>query len=253
MKVRTISLAEARKRFNDWKAGERLQLRLSEEYEAVRRHLFILYAEAVEETASLLGSRKERQQYTTDVIFGIKLYDWLKRQTWFSLRTAADPGFWRYLAVAVAPDLIRQRWDAKSTERYFSRTTHIYFGSLWWYVYLSWNKNSEMTQKLLLSPNMTSDTINNLVDRIGAYGIYVDVYRNIMFCFSRLKKEMMIGRKRVNAREMFRSVMKLHMAKAATVDPVFFQGGPKEYVLSLFKESGLDDTDFQQLRRCCYD
>lgn len=246
-------MAEARRRFEDWRAGEKLQLRLNDDYVIIRQKLFALKSEADSQAALICEHSRDRITYTEDILFGIKLYEWLNEQPWFSLRIAADPGFWRYLAVAVAPDLIKQRWGTRSIERYFSRTTRIYFGSLWWYVHLSWNENSQKTQTLLLSPNMTSDTITNLVERIGSFGIYVEVYRKIMFCFSKLNKVIMIDRKRASARDIFRSVMKLHMAKASTIDPIFFSDGPMGYVLSLFKEAGLDESDFNQLRSRCYD
>ncbi len=248
MKIKTLTLAESRRRFEEWKAGGLKPFKLSEDYEDIREMLYALQEEAEDEAKKICGNTSDRLSYTTDVLLGLKLYAWLATESWFSVRIASDPGFWRYLTVVAVPNLVNERWGTKPTQRYYEKSTRIYLSSLWWYVHLSWRGTVAATQDLLLSPIMTSDTLLNLVERVGPFGIYVDTMRTVMFYYSRLKREIMIGTRKASAREIFRAVMKLHMAKAFTVNPHFFSGGQDGYVKTLFKEAGIDESDFTRSR-----
>lgn len=181
----------------------------------------------------LFETSKERgngNRYKLDVEFGTRLYDYFENKCPdFNHRWAADEGFWRFMAVGVIPHLIKERFSGIIDEHYWSKPTRIWPYSLWWYVHLSWQGSIDETRKLLLSPNFSTDTILNLVERSGCGGYYVSVYRAIMKYQSKVKGD---------ASKVFRAVMKLNTAKSVVVEPALFSGGEDGYVRNLFAELG---------------
>ena len=85
----------------------------------------------------------EKSYYYLDYRFGVLLYDYLNKQKGFSLRVAANDGFWRFLSVIVVPDIVAQRWGKDNESHFWSQPTRNWLRSLWWFVHLSWQCDLE--------------------------------------------------------------------------------------------------------------
>ena len=112
------------------------------------------------------------------------------------------------------------------------KPSRIWLKTMWWYFYLSFNKDVETTKEMLLSEAFSTDTILNLVERTGRSGTNISVYRNIMSKYASLEDV---------SDKVFRSIMKLNTAKAVVIEPVFSTGGVSGYVDSLFNELSLNE------------
>lgn len=197
---------------------------LDEVHKGLRKDLEDLFNE--------INTESKKDDYSFDVLFGIRLYDYLKGKG-FNNRGASNVGIWRYLSVAVIPHIVEKRWDRSAVDHYWRRPSRIWLSSIWWYVHLSWQGNIEDTQKLLLSPCFTTDTILNLVERTGRDGTYVDVYRRIMKYQTLVKKD---------AATVFRAVMKLNTAKSVVIEPALHPNGVDGYVRSIYQTLGVELT-----------
>jgi hypothetical protein len=156
----------------------------------------------------------------------------MKQKPWFTDRLASDDGFWRYLSLRVVPDLVGERWGNTNADHYYTKPSRIWLKTMWWYFYLSFNKDVETTKEMLLSEAFSTDTILNLVERTGRSGTNISVYRNIMSKYASLEDV---------SDKVFRSIMKLNTVKAVVIEPVFSTGGVSGYVDSLFNELSLNE------------
>lgn len=166
-----------------------------------------------------------KKGYSFDLRFGSQLYELLSSNYNLNLRNAADDGIWRYLSLKVAPDLIFHRWGLRP-ERYWSRGRRGWFKTLWWYIHLSHQGTIERTYRVLESN--TADEIVQLVERAGAYGYRVGLYREIMKQYSPIANE------RKDSSSLFRKIMKLNTARCKMVEPELAFGGVETYVRELF-------------------
>lgn len=195
---------------------------VNDEYLVMRKDLELLFKE--------IEDKGITDNYTIDVEFGIRLYNYLHHKCkGFNNRWAADAGFWRFMAVGVIPHLVEKRFERSNADHYWRKPSRIWPSSIWWYVHLSWQRDLETTRQLLLSPVFSTDTILNLVERTGREGTYLFVYRDIMKYQSLIKKD---------AAKVFRAVMKLNTAKSVVVEPSLCPGAEDGYVRSLFAELG---------------
>ncbi len=198
---------------------------LGKEYADIRNDLLALYTQSKKEA-------EDAQGYKMDVCFGAALYLYLKQKPWFTDRLASDDGFWRFLSLRAIPDLVGERWGNTNADHYYTKPNRIWLKTLWWYYYLSFNKNVETTKEMLLSDSFSTDTILNLVERTGRWGTNILVYRSIMGKYAALENA---------SSKVFRGVMKLNTAKAVVIEPVFSVGGVSGYVDSLFNELSLNE------------
>lgn len=178
-------------------------------------------------------------KYYLDYRFGLLLYDYLNKQKGFSLRVAANDGFWRFLSVLVVPDIVAQRWGKDNDSHFWSQPTRNWLRSLWWFVHLSWQGSLDATNELLSCPHFTTDTILNFEERTGRKGTYVEAYRNIIKCYASVPKSMLKPRGK-SSDDLFRVVMKLNTAKLLVLDPALYLGGEEAYAKSLFRDAGVD-------------
>ena len=181
-------------------------------------------------------------KYYIDVHLGLLLYEYLWSIPEFSLRVAANDGFWRYLSLKVAPDVVAQRWGKDNDDHYWSKPTRIWFRSIWWFVHLSWQGDYESTKKLLETPFFTTDTILNFEERNGRRGTCVEAYREIIKCYSSIPEstiKMYGSRKKGNSDDLFRVVMKLNTAKMLVMEPALCLGGEAAYAKGLFDNAGV--------------
>lgn len=181
--------------------------------------------------------------YYVDYRFGLLLYEYLKNQKGFSLRTAANDGFWRYISVKVVPDVVAQRWGKDNDSHYWSQPTRIWLRSIWWYTHLAWQGDMELTEKVLSCDHFTTDTILNFEERTGRKGTQIEAYRQIIKYYSMVPSDVIKNASRGksnNSDDIFRIVMKLNTAKMLVMDPSLYDGGEDAYARALFKDAGVD-------------
>ncbi len=225
MRIEKLSRKEALEAMNTWIANSFTLPVLGNDYTIIRSELTELFVKAKEKAEVVQG-------YEMDVRFGAALYHYLENKPWFTDRLASDDGFWRYLSLRVVPNLVGERWGNANADHYYTKPSRIWLKTVWWYFYLSFNKDIETTEEMLLSKVFSTDTILNLVERTGRCGTNISVYRDIMEKYSALNKV---------ADKDFRNVMKLNTAKAVVIEPVFSVGGIPGYVKTLFDDLSLNE------------
>lgn len=241
MLVKRLSRSEAREAMNIWiDSNGKLPIEVDGIYKDLRE-LIVNEYDKLAETYGRDGNQSY-DKYRLDTQLGMLLYSYLKKATWFSERTAEDDGFWMYLSLKVVPDIVAKRWNFDNEDHYWKKSVRIWLKVLWWYVHLSWQGNDSKTAELLLSNNFNTDTILNLVERVGRDGIYVDVYRKIMYYYGHLDVKTISNYGSKNGdtdkkRTLFRSLMILHNATCVVIEPGLYPGGADGYVKNkLLKE-----------------
>ncbi len=225
MTIKRLTRKESAEAMDSWISGGFVLPEVTKDYDELREGITALFQHAVDEQK---GSVKS---YEMDVCFGILLYEYFKKMTWFTERLASDDGFWRHLSLICVPNLVGKRWSNVNADHYYVKPSRIWLKSVWWYIHLSLTEdNTAKTKEMLLQKNFSTDTILNLVERTGRGGTNHEVYREIM---SRYKLLIQVKEKD------FRSIMKLNTAKAVVLEPVFCEGGVKGYVESIFSELSL--------------
>ena len=227
--------AKARKVFNQWLENGTISIDCDKDYVNIRNELLLIF-QTVETKAK---ETKTKYEYMTDLLFGIELYKYFAiNKNGFTLETAEDSSFWSYLSIKVIPDIVLRRWKKfeGNEGRFFSERTRIWLGQIWWYIHLTYNENIENTLLLLSSEAFSTDTIMHLVDRTGAKGVFIEVYREIIKQYSEYDKNSLIGKK-ISYAQLFKNVMKLNTAKILIFEPPLYEGGVKGYVSDLFIEA----------------
>lgn len=232
MKVIEFSRESARKAFALWKSSHELLI-LDSDYAQIRADLTSMFRGIKEEVS------EERTEYTTDVLFGLKLYEYFGQKSWFNLRLAANDGFWRHIAVAVIPNIVGERWGEHKENYYWKQSNRLWPKTAWWFIHLTWHNSSAETKKILTQKHFNSDTIQGIVERTGKRGTYVEVYREIIYQYSLLdystilkfKKQMSLG-----SDSLFRAIMRLNTARSLVTDPCLTRDGVPGYVKSMIDE-----------------
>ncbi len=196
-------------------------------------------SEKIKQTAKKEGIKGD---YYYDSHMGIMLYDYLCNLPGFNMRTAANDDFWRYMSVKVVPDVVSERWGKDNESHFWSKPARIWLRSIWWYVHLSWQGDVSTTAEVLEKSCFTTDTILNLEERTGRKGTFVEVYRYIMYYYSRVPQIVLddYNKSKTNKEDLFRVIMKLNTAKVMVINPALYLGGEKEYVRSLFIDAGVN-------------
>lgn len=176
----------------------------------------------------------QKKDYYKDYMFGLFMYDYFSKKNWFSLRTASDADFWRFLSVKVVPDIVKNRYDCNPKYYGGGNSNRIWLKTIWWFIHLSWQGTLENTRRILLRNQFTTDTILNLGDRSGRNGVHVDTYRKIVQFYAEIPSEY-----KSRSQDLFRTVMKLNTAKILSVEPSLCSGGEEEYVRTLFSDAGV--------------
>ena len=191
--------------------------------------------------------------YNLDLTVGIKLYELLSPSNDFTIIQANDDDIWRYLSVRVMPDITFIRYPnipddvqilqeslpglsyaiAVRTEkdsirikkkRFYSHTRRIWLKTLWWYIHLGWQGDSETTYKVL--KNNGTNIISHFIERPGR-GYRPELFRCMLYAYSLLPEQ---------KDSTFRAAAKMNLAKCVTVEPALTEGGEKEYARRLFDE-----------------
>ena len=237
MDIRTLNRGESEKAMKDWIESYPIPPKLDGEYAVIRSEIMQLFHLVVKDAEA---KRIKIQDYYTDVHFGMLLYIYLKKQDWFSLRVAADDGFWRYLSLMVIPEAVATRWGKDNEDHYWKLQRRIWPKQLWWYIHLSWNFDEKITMRILESPNCSTDTILNLVERSGKKGTCIDAYRWIMYFYSAIPAKILSEyNKNREKDDLFRVVMKLNTARMLVAEPALCIGGFKGYANKLFLDAGI--------------
>lgn len=234
MNIQTLSIAQSKDAYHriqedsdftsiDWSN------QLDSDYLDIRNYLVEKYNEL---------KQSGYKDYQLDYRFSLLFYDFFHRKEWMTDRIAADYEFWRYIALKVMPDLVFDRFGVEDDKHYYAKGLRIWPYTLYWYAHLSWQGNIESTDRILSSTRCCSDTILNLVERPGRNGTYIDLYRSLMFYFVNSNPT-----KGVDNIKLFRSIMKLALAKPQVIDPDLYSGGPCEYAKEIVQEC-IDKVDF---------
>ena len=240
MKIKVLNRGEAQKAMEDWVNAYPELPAIPNDYITLRDSIHNLNKRVRLEAEQLKDNK--RSDYYIDSQLGLLLYEYLWNQSWFSLRLAANDGFWRYLSICVVPDVVAQRWGKDNADHYYRRPTRIWLRSIWWFVHLSWQESLEKTQSLLACRHFTTDTILNFEERNGRKGTCVEAYRKIIYYYSRVPEEIIrqSGRgKNGTSDDLFRVVMKLNTAKMMVMEPALYLGGEDGYAIGLFKDAGV--------------
>lgn len=242
MFVKTLTRFQAKEAMKEWMSTSDLPL-LSDDYNQIRQDIQAMNKAVRDE---LSNTSCTKSNYYIDYHMGLRLYEYFANKG-FSLRVAANIGFWRYLSVIVVPDVVSQRWGNDNEAHFWRQPSRIWLSSLWWFVYLSWQGSLEKTEELLSCNNFSTDTILNFVERPGRNGTQVDTYRQIIYCYSKISESSMKklikdrnGQDSKDRDDIFRIVMKLNTARMMVMDPVLCEGGVSYYAESLFKDVGVD-------------
>ena len=238
MEIKKLNRGEAEKAMSEWIDSFPQLPSLDGVYSVLRNDLTTLFQSVM---ASAESKGFKPRDYYTDAQFGLLLYAYLSQKDWFSLRLAADDGFWRYLSLKVIPDAVAVRWGKDNDSHYWSTPGRIWLKQIWWYVYLSWTTDETTTREILESPNCSTDTILNFVERTGKKGTCVDAYRWIIYLYSMIPSHMVSEyKKQGKNHDLFRVVMKLNTARMLVVEPALCIGGYQGYAKKLFVDAGLN-------------
>lgn len=240
MKIKTLNRGEAQKAMNEWIVNYPELPPLDIELSSVRNDIQELNKKVRFDAEN--NANVKKFDYYIDAHFGLMLYEYLWKQPWFSMRIAANDGFWRYMSLKIVPDVVAQRWGKDNESHFWSRPTRIWLRSIWWYVHLAWQKNAETTRIVLECPHFTTDTILNFEERSGRNGTYVEAYRRIIYYYSKVSSGDIKKNSRGKANtsdDVFRVVMKLNTAKMLVMDPALCLGGEDAYAKALFCDAGV--------------
>ena len=231
MKIAEYSRDFAHQALDKWRKSSEIP-EIDAEFALIRSDMLQKYNSIKK---GIVGETKK--EYLIDVLFGLYLYDYLNQKPWFNLRTAANDGFWRYIAVSVIPDIVADRWGTNNDNYFWKQSNRLWPKTAWWYIHLSWHESLEQTKDILISANLNSDIIQGIVERTGKKGTFIEVYREIVFQYSRLDTSIIVKFKKqlsLGSDSLFRAVMKLNTAKGLVTDPCLYEGGIEGYVKSLF-------------------
>lgn len=249
MEWKILSRLDAREIFDTWKGCDHSELKILWEegrkdalaasgsmvgradYRQIYEELKDAWKTVAERVDSIPG--KNRDSYLTDLFFGTALYRILASHK-FTVREASNNQIWYFLTMCVAPEIVYERFCEKDhalkEDRFYSKPQRNYFKCIWWYIYLSMQKNEhggddlEKTEKML--ENNTTDHIVQVVERVGQDGYRVDLVRAIM--------ELSCTVPGYQGSSTLRRVMKLNTAQTKLIEPGFTLGGVRGYATELF-------------------
>lgn len=172
--------------------------------------------------------------YPVDLAIGLVLYEELSPGKGFTPVQAGDDDIWRYLSCCIFPDITFLRFESIKAKgqlrinkkRFYSHPRRIWVKTLWWYIHLSWQGNSEETYKAL--KDFGSDTISDLIERTGR-GYRPQLTRAIMKEFSKEEKKNRTGLR-------FNHIQKQNLVNCKNVEPALTLQGESGYAAELLRE-----------------
>ena len=185
----------------------------------------------------LNNAASDKKTYQFEYRYALEVYDILNKEG-MSVRTASDDDVWRFITVNVVPDLIYDRWQDKNNprvinaDRYYDGTRRIWLKVLWWYIYLCWQGDREMTDAVISTNN--ANEISQLVERVGVGGYRVELFRKIMLYYGTKIAE----KTRKQENNLLSRVLHLNIAWSTIIDPDLVSGGVDVYIATLFSYFG---------------
>lgn len=237
MIIKTLSIKSSSDIFQGWmdnnnlpKIEDNIEIDCEPEYLGIRQNILDKYLQL-----KMQLDAGQIKPYELDCLLSLSFYEYISVQPWFNSRIASNEDFWRYVSMKIIPDVIGNRFEGLDKRHFYSKGTRVYPYTLYWYTYLSFQTSLECTKTMLQSPRFSTDTIVGLVERTGRSGTFITLYRHIMNYFANF-----YSTKKIDYISLFRSVMKLCMAKTQVIDPDLCQGGPKQYAENLVNECVLN-------------
>lgn len=250
MEWKLMSKSEARKITASWQRMDSVSFnKMTEEwsseissdlnahYQQLRKEVIERYQE-IDKKIKLNLLYHKKKDYMKDLNLGLAIYEIFQKYG-FSARQASIDQIWYFLNIKVFPDIILERYPHSEVkngynvneDRFWKNRSRMYFKAIWWYVFLSLQKDENGKEDLkktydILKDNST-DEIVQLVERAGKEGYRVDVYREIMRFYSENRQKYNI--------DYFRKVMVLNTARAKVIEPSLAEGGVHGYVKGLFE------------------
>ena len=186
---------------------------------------------------AFISSAEKKIGYETDLNVGLTLFEHLNPAKGFTLVMANDDDIWRYLSCKVFPDITYERYPKPAADdirlnqkRFYSHTRRIWLKTLWWYVFLSWQGNREMTKKVLAK--FGTDTISDFIERTGQ-GYRILLYRQLMMAYSQVEPK---------SSDLFNKIQKQNLVNCRTVEPALVEGAEEGYVKTLFEQLEIGDN-----------
>lgn len=217
--VERLDRREALAQWNKWMESDHQLTKLPPQEEELRTKF-----ESIHKKHEHLIAKKKFFEY--DVEYGISLHKLLSSKRMDSLRTMSDDGFWRYISIIIAPHIVNHRHFDKP-DYYFKKLSRVWFKSIWWLIYLTWQGDYNNTKQLLLSGRFSTDTTVAICERTGVEGTNIELYRAIV------RKAGTVSNFGMNE---LRRVMKLNTVKSLVVEPSLCDGGVEGYVEGLYQD-----------------
>lgn len=240
MEFKSISKTDASIIHANWRS-DKAAFRVEDQYTDLRNALVNEFRALLKRfTLGQHMDENNQVQYRADLEYGLSLYKLLNDQYGFSMRMAADDGVWRYLAVAVIPDIVAIRWGEDNDDHYWAKPSRNWLRQMWWYICLSWNGNEEETWNVLKSNS--TDEILNLVERTGR-GYNIETFRHIMSTYGLVSQAKRLELRSGKGRTLFRTIMVMNTAFMQIFEPGLFLDSEKGYVHWLFNKAGVSIID----------
>lgn len=231
MNWKEISKEEGSNRFDEY--CQTKEAKCPEEYKKLREEILDLFVRTLSEIGiDPVDINSKNYAYQVDYIFGLKFYQLLNNNYNMNIRIASTDGVWRFLSTCVVPDLVEMRYGIEHPDRYWKKPKRVWLRVIWWYIYLSWQGDEELTREVL--KDNSTDEILQLVDRCGRDGYRVDLYREIMKKYASM--DITYRRKE----QIFRKMMVLNTAKVQVIEPALVDGAEIQYVDDLCGFIGYD-------------
>lgn len=184
-----------------------------------------------------MSSGEKKPGYETDLNVGLVLFEYLNPSKGFTLVMANDDDVWRYISCKVFPDITFERYPKPANDdirlnkkRFYSHTRRIWLKTLWWYVFLSWQGNSDKTRRVL--EEFGTDTISDFIERTGQ-GYRLLLYRQLMLAYSQVDNK---------SSNLFNRIQKQNLVNCRTVEPALVENAEKGYIQNLFKQLEICDS-----------
>ena len=227
------------------KAKERFDAMLNDKFEFVYSNNADLRFLANEMNNAFKNEAKDKSPYQQDLIYGKRLYKVLSTCEWLDWAVATNRGFWRYLALYTMPQVTYDRFGPKDGEplkasalagHFYAKYERIYPYTLFWIYKICDQGSAEATFEFLSKPCFSTDTILNVVERMGPKGFRLDVYQQIIKKFSELDHAKYL--KTIGSPNMIlRALLVEHGIKNSVYIPELFKGGIEEYVEKVFRST----------------
>lgn len=183
------------------------------------------------------------KNYTFDLKFGIKLYEYFNKNKFpdFNEAIASNYDFWRYICLKVVPDIIIER-HGLIANYFYDKNVRIYISTLWWFIEMSYQGSIDKTYNCL--ERFSTDFILQFVERPGRDGMYISVVRDMFKYLSILPIEI-INEKKGN-QTLIRRLLIQYTAEHPNFNLVV-EGKSDEYVKGLFNLCGVNVDEYGKI------